>query len=194
MSFDESQVVRDQSGKFDEKIGAKPDVELKATPGDLVHDPDYTHKPGVYGGYEIKNYRDLRMGREGGAFMASIYRDGKRVMLAENTGNGGANTYTDLTNPKSPSRYYGPEITRYEAFATKALDANPAFPENSDSWLAFHQWAADIDKTAVKNGWSREAAIEGNLKAALDLPEYAQPSEREQAILRDPSIISKLSL
>lgn len=152
---------------------------------------DYEHKPGVYGGYEIKAYKRVKIGPEGGAFTASIYRDGKKVMTAENDGWGGQNVYTDLSDPKMPRRHVGAEVDRFNEFAKQALgdDVEPA-----DAWMNFHEWATTIDKGAAKNNWPRDKVVEANLKAEMEGPEWSRPSEREQAILRDPSILADINI
>ena len=168
------------------------DEWTRVTPGKHFHDPNYAHVPGRYAGYELKNFKRLPIGMEGNGFTASLWRDGKRVMLVENQGNGGANVYTDISDAKTPTRHRGPEIERFQKAASEMYGPNRF--ESDDALVTFISWASEVDKAARKNGWSRDEVVESVVQ------DYRQEMERncieadetEIAALRDPSIISRL--
>jgi hypothetical protein len=178
---------------YEGDINDYDDEWTKVTPGKHFHDPNYEHVAGRYAGYEVKNYRKLPIGMEGGAFTASIWRDGKRVMLVENAGNGGANTYTDLSSPKTPLRHRGEEIDRFKKTASAMY--GPDKYESDDALFAFVQLGSEVDRLARINGWSRtetaEAMAEDYEKQMAEFGSKAD--EVELAALRDPSIISRLT-
>lgn len=159
------------------------DEWVKVTPGKMFPDPDYVHKPGQYAGYEVKNYKELPIGMEGGAFTASIWRDGKRVMLVENSGDGGANVYTDISDPKKPTRHRGPAVEEFVA-ASSAI-YGPDTLESDDALFGLALMGGQLDKAVTKNNWPRDEVVEANLEG-----NYL--SDVEKSILRDPSLISRI--
>ena len=167
---------RQAAGRFTDKPQSAPEASL-ASPAAKPR------KPGQLGAYEIKGFRNLPIGREGGAFTASIYRDGKRVLTVENNGDGGSNVYTDLG---SGMRHFGAEIDMFKDFAAKATPEQEYEPE--DSLVETMKWLGDIEKAAAKNRWPRADVIEENIRAH-DETAYHKLTEREKAILRDPTIL-----
>lgn len=175
-------------GVYEGDIDAYDDEWTPVTPGKLFHDPSYEHTPGRYAGYELKNYKRLPIGMEGNAFTASLWRDGKRVMLVENQGNGGANVYTDLSDPKTPRRHHGPEIERLQKAASEMY--GPNHYESDDTLVSFIQMGTEIDKAAQKNGWPRHEFVESVMKDSQEMNSGVEAVEFDA--LRDPSIISRL--
>lgn len=159
------------------------DEWVKVEPGKMFPDPSYVHTPGQYGGYEVKNYKELPIGMEGGAFTASIWRDGKRAMLVENSGDGGANVYTDVTDPKQPRRHRGPAVEEFTSAASAIY--GPDTLESDDAFFGLALMGGQLDKAAVKNNWPRDEVIAANLEG-----NYL--SDVEKDILRDPSLISRI--
>lgn len=177
---------------YEGDIDAFDDEWVRVTPGKHFHDPSYEHVSGRYAGYEVKNFKRLPIGMEGNGFTASIWRDGKRVMLVENQGNGGANVYTDLSDPSGPARHRGPEVERFQKAAVEMY--GPNHHESDDSLVTFVQWGSEIDKAARKNNWSRAEVVEAAVADYVQAMEQngVEPSEVEMAALRDPSTISRL--
>lgn len=195
MSFNETEVNRDQGGRFDHKTGSPAEVTLWAegTPGRFAHDPEYVHAPGRYAGYEVKNFRSLPIGSEGGAFTASIYREGKRVMTVENDGNGGMDTFTDLSG-EHPTRHRGPELTR---FAQAGRRMFPDTYEADSEMVQFVLWAKDVDNAVgTAPPEKRQAFLDEVAQAGKEMEAegagYSIP-ERWMSAAADPSTISKLA-
>lgn len=158
------------------------DEWVKVEPGKMLPNPDYVHKPGQYAGYEVKNYKELPIGMEGGAFTASIWSGGKRVMLVENSGDGGPNAYTDISDPKKPTRHRGPAVEEFVSTASAIY--GPDTPESDDALFGLALMGGQLDKAAQKNNWPRDEVVAANLEGNyLD--------EVDKDILRDPSIISR---
>lgn len=177
---------------YEGDIDGYDDEWTRVTPGKHFHDPSYVHVPGRYAGYELKNFKRLPIGMEGNGFTASLWRDGKRVMLVENQGNGGANVYTDISDAKMPTRHRGPEIERFQKAASEMYGPNRF--ESDDALVTFISWASEVDKAARKNGWSRDEVVESVVQDYRQEMErnYVEADETEIAALRDPSIISRL--
>jgi hypothetical protein len=131
-------------------------------------------------------------GMEGDAFTASIYRDGKKVLVFSNSGDGGSNRYN------SPAVNYAQEETierarargevrrteelALRAMASKALGSKAGEPE--DHFIEFLINSANVDKHAVKHGYTRESVVEEWI-ADADASPYPM-SEREKYVLLNP--------
>lgn len=177
---------------YEGDINGYDDEWTRVTPGKHFHDPSYVHVPGRYAGYELKNYKRLPIGMEGNGFTASLWRDGKRVMLVENQGNGGANVYTDLSDAKTPMRHRGPEIERFQRTASEMYGPNRH--ESDDALVNFIQLGGEVDRATRKNGWARDEVVENVIRDYTSaLGDTQIPGlESEIAALRDPSVISRL--
>lgn len=177
---------------YDGDIDGYDDEWTRVIPGKHFHDPNYVHVPGRYAGYELKNFKRLPIGMEGNGFTASLWRDGKRVMLVENQGNGGANVYTDISDAKTPTRHRGPEIERFQKTASEMYGPNRF--ESDDALVTFISWASEVDKATRKNGWSRDEVVESVVQDYRQEMErnHVEADETEIAALRDPSVISRL--
>ncbi|WAC50366.1 hypothetical protein [Frigoribacterium sp. SL97] len=169
-NFNENDHPRAETGKFADKSQSAPETSLIT--------PARPRKPGQLGPYELKNYKRHSAGMEGGGFTASLYRDGKRVVAVSNDGNGGSHRYVSVTGDHS-------EVTKFQAFANKALELGG--DDSEDLLIENMAYLTDIEKLAAKNGWDRDEVLEENL-VADSATEYPL-SERERAILRDPSIL-----
>lgn len=191
MSFSETEVNRAADGRFSEKMGSAPAVALWAegTPGRFAPDPEYVHQPGVYAGYEVRNFRSLPIGSEGGAFTANIYKDGVKVVTVENDGNGGMDVFTDVSG-EHPTRHRGPELTR---FAQASRRLFPDSYEADSEMVQFVIWGKDVDN-AVGDApvEKRQAFLDEVSKMGATDESYAIP-ERWVSAAADPSTISKLA-
>jgi hypothetical protein len=82
MAFDETQVERDQGGKFSEKTGAAPEVTLNAAPKPKLR--KVTKSKESYYGKRLET-ADVRIGEEeeilpgSGYLRTPVYLDGERV-------------------------------------------------------------------------------------------------------------------
>lgn len=197
MSFNESDINREKDGKFGVKEGTAPTIELDAdfqewtpgTPGRLAHDPDYVHTPGRYAGYEVKNFRSLPIGSEGGAFTAAIYREGKKVMTVENDGNGGMDVFTDVSGDH-PTRHRGPELTRFTQASERMF---PDGFEPDSEMTQFILWGGDVDRAVGDATPEQRQAFLAQVNGSLtDGGGQALPDSWMEAAA-DPSRISKLA-
>jgi hypothetical protein len=172
-TFNEADHPRD-NGAFTDKPQTAPAVTLSAP-----------RKVGSLGGYEIKAYKSHGAGREGGGFTANIYRDGKKVLVVSNTGNGGPNDYEDAATGR---RHSGKELEGFQAMALKAFPDKPF--EAEDGFVEFVKWHGDIDKSIAKNDWPRDEVVEENI-AASDKRSFFKITDREREILLDPDILTR---
>ena len=144
-------------------------------------------KPGVLGGWEIKNVKTYSIGREGGAFSATIYKDGKRVLLVENTGNGGPNDYTDIATNR---RHSGPHIAELTTTAQKAYDDEKM--HDPDLFVEFLVFFGQVEKLAAKHGWDRDEVVEENIAHAKKT-RYTDVGDnwydREDLVMRHPELL-----
>ncbi len=145
-------------------------IELTAVP----------RRSGTLGGYEVKNYRTYPIGREGGAFSATIYRDRKRVLKVENHGDGGQNWYTGPDGR--------PESTEYDLLFAKAKQAyGEDGAHDPDMFVDLIKFNADIDKHASKIGVDRTALVEATINANAEHRGYtASWHDSEAEVLRHP--------
>lgn len=132
--------------------------------------PTGPYKPGSIGGYLLKNYRPSSIGREGGAFSATLYRDAKRVMLVENDGSGGGN------------RYFSPKAGDIRA-EQAALDdtARLVMGEEeltryfeADGFIALLVIASDFARHAAKYGFEYQSVV----AASIDGIDFLEEAER----------------
>lgn len=191
MTFVESDVNREKDGKFGPKEGTAPAIALWAegTPGRLAPDPDYVHKPGVFGGYEVRNFRSLPIGSEGGAYTANIYRDGKKVLTVENDGNGGMDTFTDVSG-EHPTRHRGPELTRFVQASERMFSGQ--FEAESEM-VQFNLWAGDVDRAVGDaSPEQREKFIRQVNESLAEDGGHPLPDFWMEAAA-DPSIISRIA-
>lgn len=192
MTFVESEVNREKDGKFGPKEGTAPDIALWAegTPGRLAHDPEYVHKAGRYADYEVKNYRSLPIGSEGGAFTASIHRGGKKVMTVENDGNGGMDVFTDVSG-EFPMRHRGPELERFVRASGRMF---PEGFETESEMVQFTLWAGDVDRAVGDASIEqRREFVAAVVKAGTEEGySYSIPETWQEAVI-DPSRVSKLA-
>jgi len=135
-------------------------------------------KPGQLGGYELKGFKTLNTGMEGGAFTASIYKDGRRAILVSYDGNGGNYTYTDAATGR---RHMGEAIDEFIEFAKKATEQSF---EPEDHLIGVLAYLRDVEKMAVKGGLNRDEVMEYNLGLDQDF------TDRDRAILLNPDIVN----
>lgn len=189
-TFNEADHNRNDATKqFAERNRGTPEATLPAP-----------RKPGVLGGYEVRNYKKVNMGMEGGAFTATVYRDGKKAFLAENSGDGGENRYTPVI-PASARRTQDMEVFKaihishcketdaFNEMAVKALNEQP-YGMTSDSFFELIWWHAQMEKDVAKNNWDRSTLIELSIEANDKNSPYPL-SEREKEILRNPDVLDQ---
>lgn len=179
MTYDEKKHARGgnpaNTGEFSTKSHAMPEGALPS--------PAREHVPGSIAGWEVKNYKTANIGPEGGAFSASIYKDGKRVLTVSNDGWGGSDRFA---NPDNGVNAVGSESVRdFENDAARVLDEDPASPINREfaasRFVDLIAEAGNIQKYAKKNGFTYDEV------ATASLPEMAGLSDREKAVLTNPA-------
>jgi hypothetical protein len=138
------------------------------------------------GGYTVKGFKKYPIGREGGAFSASIYRDGKKVMTVENLGNGGPNDYTETS---TGSRHSGPEINAFKAKSNAAYGGDFGFG-SEDIFIEAIMTVTDYEKHATKHNFDRDEIVAENLAYQKKNESFRGPwQDREDAFILDPSIV-----
>jgi hypothetical protein len=148
-------------------------------------------KAGQIGGYETKNYKELSTG----AWTATIYHDGKRVLIASNDGRGGANRY-DLPPMKSPSEAqikvaftkFHVDLKALEATSKKALGADVF--EAEDAFMDLVLNLAAIEKHAEKHNFDRDRFMDHQLILSRKNDSYTFPYQgRVDALMRNPELL-----
>jgi hypothetical protein len=138
--------------------------------------------PGTVGGYTIKNYKEHRAGREGGGYTATIYKDGKRVLLVSNEGNGGPDRV------ETARKDVGYDREAEEAFVNTArsvMDGRAEGYFEPDMFIGTLVIVADWQKHADKIGVSYERVMQASID---QLTPYS--TERQLDVVRHPENFS----
>ena len=181
MSFDPNQLrgqpknkgswAANDNGDPEATLGTSDGAEANAvSPSERLASGPY--KPGTIGGYEVKNYKNVAgMGPEGGAFTASIYRAGKRVLTVSNSGWGGGNDYRQVTTVPGDGVK---ERRALDATAreVEGVTASTAYFE-PDMFVDLVQMAGEYQKHAKKHGFSYTDVATASLTNDGDMEDYA---------------------
>jgi hypothetical protein len=178
-NYDESKHNRDAAKRYAPKEQGAPQVAIRPP-----------RKLGQLGGYEIKSYKALATG----AFTATIWRDGKKVLSVSNDGRGGPNRYdrpfsTAKAAPETTEQMIATRnaaTTEEKAFhdmAQKAL--GDGYAEQEDIFIDVILWNADIEKHAGRYGYTRDSVVEGEILRRESESPYPL-TEEEKTLLRNP--------
>jgi hypothetical protein len=132
-------------------------------------------------GYSLRAYKEHKAGMEGGGYTATILKDGRPVIAASNTGDGGCDRFVGFG--KTAVRQ-SPEILEFTDTARGFAPNAPQSGYYEPDWFVSLLMLVDMfDKHARKIG----ATYDQVAVASINQEAFSYLRDWEKALLLDPS-------